>query len=709
MTLDAVLTGLVKDVEKLKGELEVVKRKQTFAPLNADMSKTTTIDGGSIMASRPFIQVVPETGTADDLTTITNGNDGKMIVIGLQDPGDTITVLDTDNISLRSGSSYVLDDVGDSLLFIYKGLTSKWEQIGGGGTSGPPEAHAPTHLEGGDDPLTSTTPVADGVPQADIDGFIAIGWLSAAENTVLGRETAGTGAVEEIAFTAAARQLADDATFADMLTTLGITVYDEATLHAAADLRYGQLGAGNLWTQLNEFEDGIAIDQLTTNGHALAAYRNLAAGDTTGALVNFTIDNSGDDQALLYLQQDGAGDIISAWDGATEVFGVEDGGRVVVTQIGTTGSALSALRDLAAASTDGPVVSFVQDNTGDDQPTLLVQQDGTGDIVSFFDGATEVFDVKDGGRVAITQIGTTGNALAITRNLASGSTDSPVVSIVQDHASDDQPVLYLRQDAGAVAPALVLDNSYLFVDAAETLGVFGDGSAGASIYLNGAAGAVRQLGFMSNGSLRWIMRVTNDAESGSNAGSNFSFHSRTDAGGALSDSLLINRQNNQVTMPGSLIVGVSAAAAAQIHAYQPSLGNAVIILQSAATNDDPTTVTYQQRVTTTGAGSTTYATIAIPSNYAAFIEYKVVARRTGGSSGATNDCGAGFGYVHAFNNGGTVTVQSHLGGPTFSWRGTAGPAINATNSGGNVILTVAGNATTNIVWHATYTVKMVST
>lgn len=70
----------------------------------------------------------------------------------------------------------------------------------------------------------------------------------------------------------------------------------------------------------------------------------------------------------------------------------------------TSGNALRVVRDLAAASTDAPVVDIVQDNAGDDQIALRVQQDGTGAIVEILDGATVVWRLNDGGRVDIAQI-----------------------------------------------------------------------------------------------------------------------------------------------------------------------------------------------------------------------------------------------------------------------------------------------------------------
>lgn len=59
----------------------------------------------------------------------------------------------------------------------------------------------------------------------------------------------------------------------------------------------------------------------------------------------------------------------------------------------TTGSALRVERDLASANTDAPVANIIQDNAGDDQTALRVQQDGTGAIANFFAAAASIFSV----------------------------------------------------------------------------------------------------------------------------------------------------------------------------------------------------------------------------------------------------------------------------------------------------------------------------
>lgn len=110
----------------------------------------------------------------------------------------------------------------------------------------------------------------------------------------------------------------------------------KSTLKTYLDAFYGLLAGNNLWTGLNEFEDRIAIDQLTFTGHAFAVYRNLAAANTDGALVNFTQDNAGDDQALLYLQQDGTGALVNGYLGSDLVFQVTSAGVLAVNNTGGT-------------------------------------------------------------------------------------------------------------------------------------------------------------------------------------------------------------------------------------------------------------------------------------------------------------------------------------------------------------------------------------
>jgi hypothetical protein len=93
------------------------------------------------------------------------------------------------------------------------------------------------------------------------------------------------------------------------------------------------------------------------------------------------------------------------------------------------------------ATDDGRII-FRTFNSGSSKDNLTLGSSG----LATFDGA-----------VVISPTLTTGNALSVTRNLAAASTNSPVVSFVQDHISDDQRVLDIRQDS-VTAEGVRIDN-----------------------------------------------------------------------------------------------------------------------------------------------------------------------------------------------------------------------------------------------------------
>ena len=70
-----------------------------------------------------------------------------------------------------------------------------------------------------------------------------------------------------------------------------------------------------------------------------------------------------------------------------------------------------------------PLVSMIDDHTSNTQTTLYVRQDGTGDIVNFFDGGTERFTILDGGNVGINQTAPA-SALHVTGTVQVGVNDT---------------------------------------------------------------------------------------------------------------------------------------------------------------------------------------------------------------------------------------------------------------------------------------------
>jgi hypothetical protein len=120
--------------------------------------------------------------------------------------------------------------------------------------------------------------------------------------------------------------------------------------------------------------------------------------------------------------------------GHTGVWGVLD-----VRQSTTSGPTIHAYRNLASGSTDSPVLRVVQDNAGDDQAAVYVQQDGSGNVMTLLDSGSKYVSVKSGPELLIgtdtsdsfmtiglliDQATNTNEALAIKQdNVAHGVTD----------------------------------------------------------------------------------------------------------------------------------------------------------------------------------------------------------------------------------------------------------------------------------------------
>jgi len=108
----------------------------------------------------------------------------------------------------------------------------------------------------------------------------------------------------------------------------------------------------------------------------------------------------------------------------------------------------------------------------------------------------------------------------------------------------------------------------------------------------------------------------------------------------------------------------------------------------------------QGYVTTTNATPTTLLTIPINASRTYFLEARVGARRTSGSSGSAED-GAAYVVQGAYNTiSGTVTV---IGSVNAEYTAESQGAWNATLviSGSNVLVQVTGAANNNITWNTT--------
>lgn len=118
--------------------------------------------------------------------------------------------------------------------------------------------------------------------------------------------------------------------------------------------------------------------------------------------------------------------------------------------------------------------------------------------------------------------------------------------------------------------------------------------------------------------------------------------------------------------------------------------------------------TVQGRITTTDATTTTLLTVNLKADTTYLLEARVVARRTGGSSGTADD-GAAYVVRAAYQTvSGTVTLIGSVSAD-FTAENQAGWACTFDVSHPLVRLRVTGAADNNVSWAARLTVDSVST
>lgn len=106
------------------------------------------------------------------------------------------------------------------------------------------------------------------------------------------------------------------------------------------------------------------------------------------------------------------------------------------------------------------------------------------------------------------------------------------------------------------------------------------------------------------------------------------------------------------------------------------------------------------RIKTTDATVTTLSTVVVPVDHTLLVDGFVVARRTGGLSGSTND---GAGYRVQFVAKNTAGTAALIGSGTITVLGEsqAGWDVTLSASSGNILVRVTGAAQNDIEWRWT--------
>ena len=283
--------------------------------------------------------------------------------------------------------------------------------------------------------------------------------------------------------------------------------YDNVSTDKKRTIALGTLGIteNDVWYKLDMMVNPVTgIYQIYVNGvikdnYSIGAFTvgtietqsYLGSVNSLGTYFNGSMDDvriyekslSADEIKDLYLQRAEVHDsFVSQSDVYVDAEGdVGIGTRVTTAllnllQTATTGNTLWAYRDLASGSTDSPVVFIEQDNAGDDQNALKIQQDAPQTALDIDqNGAGRGLNIANSGNQTAEYILQSGvnaanrNALAVYSNAI--QINSPLVTFIQDNLASTQPVLNVQQDNTTTAAIQIVQNGHtcnLVVDADGT-------------------------------------------------------------------------------------------------------------------------------------------------------------------------------------------------------------------------------------------------
>lgn len=185
--------------------------------------------------------------------------------------------------------------------------------------------------------------------------------------------------------------------------------------------------------------------------------------------------------------------------------------------------------------------------------TVATLGDGTGAAVAVLNGAAE--QVRD---MRYQSAGVNRWALRV-ENTAEGGADAGSDLLVfpySDAGVIKSAAMTISRASGDVSFSTnATVGGTLYAGTTVTAAVFGDGSGATVVNIDGAAGQVRDVRYQSAGVNRWVFRVNNTAESGSDAGSSLEVRPYNDAGTLQAAAISVTRATGNVDFSAAVTVG----------------------------------------------------------------------------------------------------------------------------------------------------------
>lgn len=221
-----------------------------------------------------------------------------------------------------------------------------------------------------------------------------------------------------------------------------------------------------------------------------------------------------------------------------------------------------------------------------------------------------------------------------------------------------------------------------------SLALYDDGTTGSLYLKNGAADTA------------WNPIISPDIDDWNLTGNTLT---GTEFLGSLNDQDVQFRRNNLEVMRlvgssqavSGLLIGLSSSIGGRLQLSPSTAGDDILKEVLSPTSNPVIRVTRMHRLTTVGAGSQSFL-LAIPNDYNAQVKSKVVARQTGGTSGAIGDGASYERTCHARNISGVVTRFGLQTDYTYEVVNQLDFTLNA--SGANIQGIVTGVANREISW-----------